>query len=278
MKSKFIFSIAIAIAATACAHAPKAPSTSEAAGDALEQAISGAQRSDENRARDMYRHPLETLQFFELQPGLHVVEISPGGGWYTEILAPYLKDSGKLTLAVFADDSSVEYRRNLNAKLKARIQEQADVFGNIEYSILELPDAIGPVAADGSADLILTFRNVHGWLQAGKAPEVFAAFYKALKPGGVLGIVQHRLPADREQDPKFADGYVHEQAVIDIAQQAGFVLVEKSEINANPKDTADHPEGVWTLPPALRLKDQDRDKYVAIGESDRMTLKFKKPE
>ncbi|MEC7028314.1 MAG: methyltransferase [Pseudomonadota bacterium] len=244
--------------------------------EALQAAVSGEHRTVENKARDTSRHPLETLQFFEVQPDHTVVEINPGGGWYTEILGPYLKDEGTLYLAVFADDSEKSYAPRLNAKSK-EMTANKELYGNVQYGVMDTPNAVGPVAPAGSADRVLTFRNVHNWMADGSGEAAFVAFYEALKPGGILGVVEHRAKADKEQDPKAVSGYVREDYVIGLAEAAGFELVEKSEINANPKDTADHPEGVWTLPPRFRLGEQDREKYQEIGESDRMTLKFVKP-
>ncbi len=233
-------------------------------------------RSDDNKARDQYRHPKETLEFFEVAPNHHVVEISPGRGWYTEILAPYLKNEGKLYLAVFKDDSEREHYRNMNSALKEKVKAAPEIYGEVVYTTFEVPTEMGPIAPDESVDRVLTFRNLHNWIKEGKLEEALKVFNKALKPGGVLGVVEHRLPKNKKHDPKAKSGYVREDFVIKKAKNAGFELVASSEINANPKDTADHPEGVWTLPPSLRLKDKDRAKYEAIGESDRMTLKFRK--
>ncbi len=243
----------------------------------LQSVIDGKHRSSDHKSRDLYRHPLETLNFFEVNPTMTVVEIWPGGkGWYTEILAPYLKDQGKLYAAHFSADSNVPYFTKSLDKFKQKTQAQPDVYGKIVLTTLNPPESVA-IAPENSADRVLTFRNVHNWMKSGQAEHVFKAMHKALKPGGILGIVEHRAPAGTEQDLKAISGYVTEAYVIALAENAGFTFIAKSEINANTKDSANHPKGVWTLPPSLRLKDQDREKYLAIGESDRMTLKFRKP-
>lgn len=242
----------------------------------LDSVVKSEHRSVENKARDAYRHPIETLEFFEVRPNQTIVEINPGGGWYTEILGPYLKDEGTLYLAIFSEDSTRSYAPRLNKKSK-EMTANKELYGEVHYTVMDTPKDVGPVAPAESADRILTFRNVHNWMADGSGVAAFTAFYDALKPGGILGVVEHRAKADKEQDPKALSGYVREDYVIDLATEAGFELVEKSEINANPKDTADYAEGVWSLPPSLRAKEKDDEKYLAIGESDRMTLKFKKP-
>lgn len=235
--------------------------------DPLKAAVAADNRSVGNAARDGQRHPYETLSFFGLKPTDTVVELSPGGGWYTEILAPYLREGGQL----YAADAG-------SARFKAKM-ESAGVYGKVKITAFDPRTGKLDIAPAGTADAVLTFRNVHNWMDLGtdKAQAVFNAAFKALKPGGVLGVEEHRLPASRTQDPKAGSGYVHEATVIKFAENAGFKLAGRSEVNANPKDTADHPEGVWTLPPTYALKDKDRAKYQAIGESDRMTLKFVKP-
>lgn len=233
--------------------------------DPLKAAVAAEHRSADNVARDVHRHPYETLSFFGIKPTDTVVELSPGGGWYTEILAPYLRDAGQL----YAADGG-------SARFKAKMESLA-VYGKVRITAFDPGKGLLDIAPPGSADAVLTFRNVHNWMASGKAQDVFNAAFKALKPGGVLGVEEHRLPASRTQDPKAPSGYVQEAAVIRFAEAAGFKLAGRSEVNANPRDTADHPEGVWTLPPTYALKDKDRAKYQAIGESDRMTLKFVKP-
>jgi predicted methyltransferase len=228
--------------------------------------IAGPQRSQPNKARDKYRHPLETLSFFGIKPEMTVVEISPGAGWYTEILAPFLKEHGKLYEAVGGGAGA----KTFVEKLKA---DPTD-YGRVIVTTLK-PPAETEIAPAGTADMILTFRNVHDWIAHGNAQDYFRAFYRALKPGGILGITDHRADPSQPQDPNAKNGYVRQDYMIQLAQQAGFKLTGTSEINANPKDLRDHP--VWYLPPTLRLGEKDRAKYLAIGESDRMTLKFAKP-
>ena len=240
----------------------------------LKEVIAGDHRSADNKARDQYRHPLETLTFFGIRPDMTVVEIYPGRGWYTEILAPYLKGNGTLYAAEHPGDPSYEaVQRSLEA-FDQKVKDAPELYGEVKRTKLTKD---GDIAPPDSADLVLTFRNVHSWIGAGTENEAFAAMFRALKPGGVLGLVQHRGDPNAAQDPKAASGYVNEDYVIELVKKAGFELAEKSEINANPKDTKDYAKGVWTLPPSLRLGDEDREKYLAIGESDRMTLKFVKP-
>lgn len=245
--------------------------------NSLREAISGAHRSVEHKARDIYRHPLQTLEFFALKPNMAVVEIWPGGaGWYTEILAPYLKKQGKLYAAHFAADSDIPYFQKNLKKFIDKTKAHPEIYTDVVITELNPPNKLF-IAPKGSADRVLTFRNVHNWIKRDQAAEVFKAMFQALKPGGILGVVEHRNSAKQPQDPKAESGYVTEDYVIALAKKAGFKLQAKSELNANPKDSKNHPEGVWTLPPTLRLKDQDREKYLAIGESDRMTIKFLKP-
>jgi predicted methyltransferase len=254
-------------------------SSVHAAGDltSLERAIAGKQRSAEHKARDKYRHPLQTLEFFDVKDSMTVVEVWPGEGWYTEILAPYLKDKGKLYAAHFSAGAKEAYfNKGLNNFVK-KMREQPKVYGKVELTELQPPESL-QIAPDGSADRVLTFRNVHNWMKNDQAAAVFKAMFKALKPGGILGIVEHRSGSLKPQDVRSESGYVSEDYVIALARNAGFEFLEKSEINANSKDTKDYPEGVWTLPPSLKLKDKDRKKYLAIGESDRMTIKFIKPK
>jgi predicted methyltransferase len=246
------------------------------ADDALNSALAGAHRSADNVARDAARHPKETLSFFGIKPTMTVVELSPGGGWYTEILAPYLRDQGTLIVAAGDPESTNEYARKGAERLRQKLDATPAVFSKVQVGVFE-PGNKYNFAPAGSVDLVLTFRNIHNWAPGGDA-QVLAAFkaaYDALKPGGVFGVVDHRLPEGKPTNHK--SGYLHESYVIEQAKKAGFTLAEKSDINANPKDTADHKSGVWALPPVLANKAEDREKYVAIGESDRMTLKFVKP-
>jgi len=237
---------------------------------ALKAILAGSHRPASDSARDQYRHPLETLTWFGVKENMTIVEVWPGGGWYTDILAPFLKEHGTYYAAGAGPESEGA------KKFKEKLAANPDLFGKVQVTVLAPPQNL-EIAPAGSADMVLTFRNTHNWMASGQAENVFKAMYTALKPGGVLGVVEHRASSTVEQDPKAASGYVREDYVIKLAQGAGFQLVSKSEINANPQDTKDYPQGVWTLPPVLRLKDVDKDKYLAIGESDRMTLKFVKP-
>jgi predicted methyltransferase len=245
----------------------------------LDQAIAGNHRETKNAARDVYRHPKETLLFFGLEANMTVVEIWPGGGWYTEILAPVLRDKGKLYAANLALKSKAtpDIRGEIGREYLKKLAQHPDIYDRINLTELQAPEFTA-IAPRGSADLVLTFRNVHNWAKDGNADATFKAFYDTLKPGGILGVTDHRAKPGTPLQDMIRSGYLTEDYVIGLAQLAGFQLVAKSEINANPKDTKDHPKGVWTLPPTLRLGDQDREKYLAIGESDRMTLKFAKPK
>jgi predicted methyltransferase len=241
------------------------------ADDALKAVIAGEHRA-ENAKRDQYRHPYETLTFFGIKPTMTVVELVPGGGWYTEILAPYLRDKGKYIGAGQAPD------KKGGLAFRAKLDANPALYGKAVTAVFEPPSRY-EIAPANSVDMVLTFRNLHNWVGNGDAAvsNTFKEIHKVLKPGGVLGLVDHRLPSSMKQDEKASSGYVHEAYVIKMAESAGFKLAGKSEVNANPKDTADHEKGVWTLPPVLANKDKDREKYMAIGESDRMTLKFVKP-
>jgi predicted methyltransferase len=242
---------------------------------ALQAIIAGSHRAEADKARDKYRHPLETLSFFGVKENMTVVEVVPGGGWYTDILAPFLNERGTYYAAGFDPDSEVEYMKKGAQRYKEKLAAKPDMFGKTKVTILSLPTKT-EIAPEGSADMVLTFRNVHNWMANDQAATVFNAMFKALKPGGILGVVEHRGNPTTPQDPKAASGYVREDVVIKLAEDVGFKFVGKSEINANPKDTKDYEQGVWTLPPVLRLKEVDKEKYLAIGESDRMTLKFVK--
>ncbi|MGQ3049707.1 MAG: class I SAM-dependent methyltransferase [Niveispirillum sp.] len=243
--------------------------------DLLAPILAGDHRSDTNKARDQWRHPVETLEFFGVEPGMSVVEIWPGGGWYTEVLGPLLNANGRYIAAAADPNGASANTLAAIQRFKDKLAARPDLYANTQVT------GFGPKALDfvpaGSVDRVLTFRNVHNWMGAGWAEDAFKAMFKALKPGGVLGVVEHRANKDQPQDPKAPTGYVREDYVIKLATDAGFKLVATSEINSNPRDTKDHPKGVWTLPPTLTMKDQDRDKYLAIGESDRMTLRFVKP-
>nr|WP_321439429.1 hypothetical protein [uncultured Hyphomonas sp.] len=265
---------------TAAAEAPATESL-------LDAAIASDLRSPEEKARDEWRHPKETLEFLGIEPDDTVVEIWPGGGWYTNILAPWLASGGgKLVAVLFSpegidDAERVERIETNNAKFKSNYTDPA--FGTIDYSGFSANS--GQLTEPGTADAVLTFRNIHNWMAGGYEQKFFDEAYAALKPGGVLGVVEHRLPSTAVQDPEAASGYVHEDYVKTLAANAGFEFAGSSEINANPADTADHPFGVWTLPPVSNQPKEgedapagwDPEAYKAIGESDRMTLKFIKP-
>lgn len=238
------------------------------------QVLAGSWRAPANSARDVYRHPQQTLQFFGLRPQQTLIEITPGGGWYSEILAPLLKQKGHYIAALQAPASGEYFKKaadSLRQKFAADPEHYAQA-GFVEF------DPKAPVLGQpGSADAVLTFRNVHNWVMADTAPSMFQAFFKVLKPGGVLGVVDHRAKDGASLEDIKHSGYLTTAYVVQLATDAGFVLDGQSEINANTKDTKDYPEGVWSLPPSLKLGEQDKARYLAIGESDRMTLRFIKP-
>ncbi len=253
------------------------PAPAPAADTAIREALAGSVRTDRERARDAARHPLETLTFFGVRSDATVVELWPGGGYYTTIIAPVLADHGKLVVTHFdpAGDPKSEDTGDAHFILD-RLAKTPAVFGKVEpRQIAKKELSFGP---DGSADFVLTFRNVHNWIEEGNyAPQVFAAAARVLKSGGVLGVEEHRGKPGLSTKEISDTGYVPEDVVIQLATQAGLRLVARSEVNANPKDTKDYRAGVWSLPPSLAEKDVNREKYLAIGESDRMTLKFVKP-
>lgn len=254
--------------------------SASAADEQLKLAIAGDHRSEANQARDVYRHPAETLAFFGIKPDMTVVEIWPGGGWYSEILAPYLKDNGTYIAASFAKEPEgqyADYFKKARQKLIDKFAADGELYGSPQVTEFQPPQVL-ELAPAGSADMVLTFRNVHNWMNADGIDQAFAAFFKALKPGGVLGVVEHRDLAEGDQDPKAPSGYVKESFIISVAKQAGFELVASSPVNNNVKDTKDHEKGVWSLPPTFALGDENKDHFQAIGESDRMTLKFIKPK
>ena len=273
MIKKFVLPVAavaaIAVAATPLVAAPAKPSKD------IQAAVAAPSRSEANKARDKYRHPAETLAFFGLKPTHTIVEIWPGGGWYTEVLAPFTKDRGRLIVASPDGRASEGIAKFLDSN--------PEVYGKVERA--NFPVLLGGTGvAPGSADAVLTFRNVHNWRMgsfkadnADYSVEAFKELYAMLKPGGVLGIEDHRLPEGASDERERQSGYMKVSTVRRLAEQAGFKFAGSSEVNANPKDTKDYPKGVWTLPPRLAEGDKDREKYLAIGESDRMTLKFVKP-
>ena len=248
---------------------------------ALDAAIAGSHRSEQNRARDRYRKPVEVLEFLGFRSDMTVVEIWPGGGWYTEVLAPALQERGKLYAAQYSANPRYAYQRRYFGAFLTKTGENPDVFREVEITTLRLPDQLA-AAPPGEADMVLTFRNAHNWVDPGygegAAQAGFKAMYDVLKPGGVLGLVDHRWPDPATEDPAAENGYISEERIVAMAEAAGFVLEASSDLLRNPADTHDHPEGVWTLPPSLALGDTDREKYLQIGESDRMLLRFRKPE
>lgn len=258
------------------------PPEEAAPGTILEEVIAGAHRSEAEKSRDIYRHPKETLLFFGAEPTMTIVEIWPGGGWYTNIIAPYLARGGGVYYGAGLNPKASERAREVVAAFHEKFASDPSLYGTVRLTAL---DGEEPIAPDASADMVLTFRNVHNWLTAGTAEDNFAKFFAALKPGGVLGVVEHRADPNINPDEEASSGYVREETVKALAKAAGFEFEASSEINANPNDTKDHPFGVWTLPPVRRSSavrgvenpDFDREKYDAIGESDRMTLKFRKP-
>jgi predicted methyltransferase len=258
----------------ATATVPAKANDSEAV-QALRAVVNGNARSAADKARDQYRHPVETLTFFGIRPNMTVVELWPFGGWYTEILAPYLRDHGTLYAAAMdpasTDREDIEYNSDLHRMFAAH----PELFDKVQLSVLS-PGKMN-IAPAGSADMVLTFRNIHNWTWVGIEKQVFAAAFRALKPGGILGVEEHR-----NNDPNFAptrppQAYVGEKWAIAMIESVGFKYVGDSDINRNPKDTKNYPKGVWTLPPSYAEGDKDRAKYAAIGESDRFTLKFVKP-
>lgn len=301
MKARFLSSFAVFSALAACGGSPPAPaheatSTTSMTAPAktaaaqkvsdtpepadtdgkIKWALAGAQRSDADRARDKYRHPLETLEFFGLKDDMTVIELWPGGGWYTEILAPVLRDKGKLVVTTFdvaKGGDAAEREKQYEAMLSA----SPGIYDKVVKQELAPPDTftLGP---DNSADMVLTFRNYHNWIKGKYADKVVLAAFKVLKPGGVFGIVDHRANPGDDKSKASDTGYVKEDLLVEAVQMAGFKLDAKSEINANPKDDKNHPGGVWALPPVYRNGATDHAKYEAIGESDRMTLRFVKPK
>jgi predicted methyltransferase len=263
--------IAGALLAAACATY----STRQTTSLSLDRILAGEQRSEENRARDRYRHPKQTLLFFGIRPEMSVLEVWPEPGWYTEVLAPLLADQGHYYAGVIAPDPKSQYITRRLEDYRHKLAARPEIYGKVTVVTFPL-DGSDAVAA-GTLDMIVTFRNIHNWMARDEAAAAFATMYRALKPGGVLGVVEHRGNPAVPQDPHAKSGYVNEDYAIKLIEAQGFRLEASSQVNANPKDTRDYEQGVWTLPPTYRLGDKDRDKYAAIGESDRFTLKFVKP-
>ncbi|MDP2325732.1 MAG: methyltransferase [Gammaproteobacteria bacterium] len=271
MRPSFVAILTMGLILTA-ATSPAA----EGVDPALSAVIAGDHRSEANKARDQFRHPAETLTFFGLKANMTVVEVWPSTGWYSEILGPYLVKQGKYYAAGWDPESKIEFIQRGIKVFSDKLAARPDLYAGTEMTVLSFPDQMA-IAPAGTADMVLTFRNIHNWMGGNNAEKAFAAMYAALKPGGVLGVVEHRARTDVPQDPKAASGYVREDHAIELAKKAGFVLEASSEINANPRDTRDYAKGVWTLPPTYREGEKDRGKYTAIGESDRFTLRFRKP-
>ena len=255
---------------------PELPTTDEATAQKIAAATAGSHRDPQARARDASRHPAETLAFFGLRQDMTVIELWPGRGWYTDILAPVLAEQGKLVVTNYDPAGPKEYYGTGHAQaLLAKLADKK-TYGEVEVRTVRPPQDVD-LGPDGSADMVLTFRNSHGWIENGYEDEIYGKVYRVLKPGGILGVVQHRAPEGISDVREHAKtGYVPQAYLVEKIESAGFRLADTSEINANPKDTKDHPKGVWTLPPSYELGDKDREKYQAIGESDRMTLRFVK--
>lgn len=255
------------LAALMLAGCASSPATRSATATRIDAVLAGQHRGPASRARDAYRHPRQTLLFFGIRPEMTVVEIAPEPGWYTEVLAPLLRDRGRYVAAGSTTGPAAD-------RFRAKLAEWPRLYDKVEV----VDFAPGrPILPDGSADLIVTFRNIHNWMADDEADAAFRSLFRALKPGGVLGVVEHRGVANQPQDPKARTGYVNQTYAIRLIETAGFRLVATSEINGNPKDTKDYPRGVWTLPPVYAEGDANRERYTAIGESDRFTLKFVKP-
>jgi predicted methyltransferase len=273
MSKRFLLTLGMltVMGATACAAAETDVSS------LIDATLAGTHRSDKNKARDVYRHPKETLLFFGFKADQTVVEMTPGVGWYTEVIAPVLREHGSYFAAVnIVGDKTPEGVRQADIAFRKSLNDRPDLYDRVQISVSTPPDSF-PMALVGAADLVVTFRNVHNWAKAGTVDSIFKAFFATLKRGGTLGVVEHRAKEGTNVELMVKSGYMTEAYVIDAAKKAGFIFTAKSEINANPRDAKDYPDGVWTLPPTLRLGDKDREKYLAIGESDRMTLRFTKP-
>src|SRR5258708_913653 len=263
--------IASVLVLTACAAGSSRQTTAEA----LLAILAGQQRPAEDRARDRYRHPKETLLFFGVRPEMSVLEVWPEPGWYTEVLAPLLRDKGRYYAAVIGADPGNKYISERLEKYRQKLAALPDLYDRV--TVVTFPEGASDAVPPGSVDMVLTFRNVHNWMSRGVAEQAFATMYRALKPGGVLGVVEHRGNPATPQDPQAKSGYVNEEYAIKLIEARGFRLVAKSEVNANPRDTKDYEQGVWTLPPSFRLGEKDRGRYAAIGRRGRFTLAFVKP-
>jgi predicted methyltransferase len=266
---------ALALLCALLAAGCTAVSTRESTAEALTGILAGDQRTPAERARDAYRHPKETLLFFGIRPEMRVLEVWPEPGWYTEIMAPLLRDKGKYYAGVISADPNDKHITQRLADYRAKLAARPDLYDRV--SVVTFATDGSDVLPPGSLDMVVTFRNIHNWMAQDQAAKAFASMYRALKPGGILGVVEHRGNAATPQDPRAKSGYVNEDYAIALIEAQGFRLVAKSAVNDNPRDTKDYEQGVWTLPPTYRLGEKDHDKYAAIGESDRFTLRFVKP-
>jgi predicted methyltransferase len=251
-------------------------STRQATAQALDNILADEHRPEADRARDRFRHPKETLLFFGIRPEMSVLEVWPEPGWYTDVIAPLLREKGRYYAAVMQPDPGSSYITGRLEVFRNKLGAAPTLYGNA--AIVTFPSDGADVVPPGSVDMVVTFRNIHNWMAKDTAARAFATMFKALKPGGVLGVVDHRGNPANPQDPRAKSGYVTEDYAIKLIEAQGFKLTGTSEVNANPKDTKDYEQGVWTLPPTYRLGDKDREKYADIGESDRFTLKFEKPK
>jgi predicted methyltransferase len=266
---------ALVLAGAAVVAACTTDSSRQVTAQTLTSILAGDQRAEDNRVRDRYRHPKETLLFFGIRPQMKVLEVWPEPGWYTEVIAPLVRDSGLYYAAVTPDPGSKHITQRLEA-FRAKLASRPDLYGHVQ--VINFPLDGSDAVAPESIDMVVTFRNIHNWMADEHAAQAFATMYRALKPGGVLGVVEHRGNPAVPQDSHAKSGYVNEDYAIRLIEAQGFRLVAKSQVNANPKDTKDYEQGVWTLPPSYRLGAKDHDKYAAIGESDRFTLRFVKPK
>ena len=286
LNTGFLLAACTGLLLSGCAPMQPGPDDRESVREAIAAAADGEHRSEANRQRNDARNPVDTLDFFGLNPDMKVVELWPGGGWYSEVLAPVLHQDGKLVAANFDPDSSVEYQARIGNSYLEKLAGEPGIYGEVEVVAFDPPRKV-QLGEPGSADLVVTFRNLHGWISNEVAEEVFRAAMEVLRPGGSFGIVQHRAHRGVDVKESARTGYAPEDYVIELAERVGFRLADSSEINANPRDDRDHEYGVWTLPPSFRacrdMSDDERreecmDHYRAIGESDRMTLRFVKPE
>ncbi len=266
---------AIATATAVLVAACAAGNSRQTTAHTLTTILAGDQRSAENRARDVYRHPKETLLFFGIRPEMSVMEVWPEPGWYTEVIAPLLREKGKYYAAVIPADPANKHITQRLDEYRQKLAAHPDLYDRVV--VVTFPTDGSDAVPPGTLDMVVTFRNVHNWMARDSASQAFATMFRALKPGGVLGVTEHRGNPALAQDPKAKSGYVNEEYAIKLIEAQGFRLVGKSQVNANPKDTKDYEQGVWTLPPSYRLGQTDHEKYAAIGESDRSTLRFVKP-